>query len=218
MFVTSILYHVVMIIVLCIYTFAARQVFTETLLAATSLYLVLGSGFAAIFALIEWLQPGSFTSSAGAVASWQELLYFSYITLTSLGYGDILPVKYYAQAFEAIIGVLYSVLLLSQLVGMHTLYAPSRRKRSIKTHPVIVICAGLALLAVFYIVGGPRGGAQSKARAMLAFILVWLCVSLVNMGVGVLWAGYSVAQEAPFLIGVFGVPALMVWLIRTRTS
>ena len=122
-FVTSIAHHFVIIVVLGIYIFAARQVFTEIILAATSLYLILGSGFAAIFALIEWLQPGSFAGAGGNVANWQELLYFSYVTLTSLGYGDILPVKYYAQAFaafEAIIGVLYTVILLSRLVGMHT--------------------------------------------------------------------------------------------------
>jgi Ion channel len=121
-FVTSIAYHLVIIVVLGIYIFAARKVFTEIILAATSLYLILGSGFAAVFALIEWLQPGSFVGANGGVTAWQELLYFSYVTLTSLGYGDILPVKYYAQAFaafEAIVGVLYTVILLSRLVGMH---------------------------------------------------------------------------------------------------
>lgn len=122
-FVTSIAYHLVIIMVLGVYTFAARQVLTETILAATSLYLILGSAFAAVFALIEWLQPGSFVNANGSVTQWQDFLYFSYVTLTSLGYGDILPVRYYAQAFsafEAIVGVLYTVLLLSRLVGMHT--------------------------------------------------------------------------------------------------
>lgn len=122
-FATSIAHHLVIIVVLGIYIFAARQVFTEIILAATSLYLILGSAFAAIFALIEWSQPGSFVGGNGNVANWQELLYFSYVTLTSLGYGDILPVAYYAQAFaafEAIVGVLYTVILLSRLVGMHT--------------------------------------------------------------------------------------------------
>lgn len=122
-YVSSIAYHGVMIAVLGWYTLAARTVFTEVILAATTLYLIIGSGFAAIFALIEWLEPGSFIGAAGPVSSWQELLYFSYVTLTSLGFGDILPVSYYAQAFtafEAIAGVLYTVILLSRLVGMHT--------------------------------------------------------------------------------------------------
>lgn len=59
----------------------------------------------------------------GHVSNWQELSYFSYVTLTSVGYGNILPVKYDAQAFaavEAIVGVPYAVIVLSRLIGVHT--------------------------------------------------------------------------------------------------
>ena len=93
------------------------------ILAATSLYLVLGSAFAAVFGLLLWLEPGAFVASSGADVEWQQLLYYSYVTLTTLGYGDIVPVGFHAQAFaafEAIIGTLYTVVvLLSRLVGLH---------------------------------------------------------------------------------------------------
>ena len=95
---------------------------TEVLLAATSLYLILGSVFAAVFGVILWLEPGAFVASSGAEVQWQQLLYYSFVTLTTLGYGDIVPVGHYAQAFaafQAIIGTLYTVLLLSRLVGLH---------------------------------------------------------------------------------------------------
>lgn len=121
-YLTSIAYHAVIIVVLARYTFTARTVMTEVILAATSLYLVLGSAFAAIFGLLLWLEPGAFVSSSGADVQWQQLLYYSYVTLTTLGYGDIIPIGFYAQAFaafEAIIGTLYTVLLLSRLVGLH---------------------------------------------------------------------------------------------------
>ena len=121
-YLTSIAYHAVMIAVLARYTFSPGTVLTEVLLAATTLYLVLGSIFAAIFGVIAWLEPGAFISSSGASVGWQQLLYYSYVTLTTLGYGDIIPVGHYAQAFaafEAIIGTLYTVLLLSRLVGLH---------------------------------------------------------------------------------------------------
>ncbi|MGP4842827.1 potassium channel family protein [Marinobacter sp. 1Y8] len=121
-FVTSIAYHAVMCLVLAIYTFRARTVMGDVVLSATSLYLVIGSGFAAIHALIEWLVPGSFVASSGAVITWQQMVYYSYVTLTTLGYGDITPVGFYAQAFasfEAVLGVLYTVILLSRLVGLH---------------------------------------------------------------------------------------------------
>lgn len=126
-YLTSIIYHAVMIFVLAIYTFTARKVMTEVILAATSLYLVLGSIFAAIFGLLSWLEPGAFVSSRGGEVQWQQLLYYSYVTLTTLGYGDIVPVGYYAQAFaafEAIIGTLYTVILLSRLVGLHAAGRP----------------------------------------------------------------------------------------------
>lgn len=83
---------------------------------------MLGSIFAAVFGLVLWLEPGAFIASSGAEVQWQQLLYYSYVTLTTLGYGDIVPVGFYAQAFaafEAIIGTLYTVILLSRLVGLH---------------------------------------------------------------------------------------------------
>ena len=127
-FLASIGYHGVMLWVLARYTFGARQVMTETILAATALYLVIGSAFAAVFATVEWLQPGSFIGPDGPVASWQGHLYFSYVTLTSAGYGDILPRHPLAQATavaEALVGVLYTVILLARLVGLHA--APPAR-------------------------------------------------------------------------------------------
>lgn len=121
-YVSSIAYHLGMIVVLASYTFGARRVMTDVLLSATSLYLVIGSGFAAVLALIEWCAPGSFVASSGAAIGWQQMVYFSYVTLTTLGYGDITPVGFYAQSFvsfEAICGTLYTVILLSRLVGLH---------------------------------------------------------------------------------------------------
>ena len=121
------------------YTFAAREVFTDVILAATSLYLIIGSLFAAIFALVEALAPGSFASASGAVLDWQQLLYFfSYVTLTSLGYGDILPTGFHAQAFAAfeaigVVGAGYTVmqelpvLLVTFLVPAAAAWALGRR-------------------------------------------------------------------------------------------
>lgn len=120
-FLSSIAYHLVICITLALYTFRAKTVMTDVLLSATSLYLVIGSGFGAILALIEWLVPGSFVASSGAAINWQQMVYYSYVTLTTLGYGDITPQGPFAQSivsFEAVLGVLYTVILLSRLVGM----------------------------------------------------------------------------------------------------
>ncbi len=122
LYLSVIAYHGIVLIVLSRYLFGAADIFTPVVVTATSLYLIIGSVFTALFGLVEWLAPGSFVQSSGAAVEWQQFLYFSYVTLTSLGYGDILPVGFYAQslaAFEAVVGVLYTVILLSRLVGMH---------------------------------------------------------------------------------------------------
>lgn len=121
-YLTSIAYHLGIIVVLARYTFGTKTVMTDVLLSATSLYLVIGSGFAAILSLIEWWAPGSFVASSGQAIDWQEMVYFSYVTLTTLGYGDITPAGSFAQSFttfEAIVGTLYTVILLARLVGLH---------------------------------------------------------------------------------------------------
>lgn len=121
-YLTSIAHHLVILVVLARYTFAKQEVLTEVILAATALYLILGSAFAAVYGVVFWVDPAAFTSATGGTVGWQQLLYYSYVTLTTLGYGDVLPVGHVAQslaAFQAIAGTLYTVLLLSRLVGLH---------------------------------------------------------------------------------------------------
>ena len=53
---------------------------------------------------------------------WNELLYFSLVTLTTLGYGDITPLGAVARiwsALEALVGTLYLAVLISRLVGIY---------------------------------------------------------------------------------------------------
>ena len=72
---------------------------------------------------------------------------------------------------------------------------------------LVIIVAGLLLLAVFAFAGVRWGGMQSIATAGKIFIAVWLAVALVNMGFGVLRAGYSINEELPVFLVLFGVPA-----------
>jgi hypothetical protein len=48
------------------------------------------------------------------------------------------------------------------------------------------------------------------------FILPWLVASVVNMLVGIYWAGYTFSAEAPVLAVVFGVPAAAAWYVARR--
>lgn len=83
-------------------------------------------------------------------------------------------------------------------------------------HMALVILAGLLLLTVFALFGWLWGhDLPSSAQAAKWFMPVWLALALVNLWVGVTKAGYTVAQEAPILLIVAGIPiaaaALLAW-------
>ena len=81
-------------------------------------------------------------------------------------------------------------------------------------HTVIVLAVGFGLFALCALVGHVLGGAPRVAAAALAFLSVWFVGSGINMYLGVNRAGYSVSEEAPIFLVVFGVPAaaaLLAW-------
>lgn len=80
-------------------------------------------------------------------------------------------------------------------------------------HMIMVICGGLMLATVFALFGRLWGhDTAGIVQGLRWFVPVWAGVALVNMWVGVTRAGYSVAQEAPILVVVFGVPAALALL------
>ena len=96
------------------------------------LYLVIGLIFVALFCFVALLAPNAFAGFPPlednlSVAG--NLIYFSFVTLTSVGYGDIVPLHPLARSLasiEAIIGQLYPASLLARLV---TLELEQRRGR-----------------------------------------------------------------------------------------
>jgi len=95
-----------------------------TISAALVVYLLLGVIWFQAFVLVEHLAPGSFygISTGDPAVVRGELFYYSFVTLTTLGYGDIGPLSDRSRSLaltEAIIGQLYLVVLVAALVGMH---------------------------------------------------------------------------------------------------
>lgn len=103
----------------------------ELVLAAVCVYLLLGGFFTAVFGALESAVPGSFAVEArphDAVA-WQELTYFSYVTLATLGYGDVVPVSPWARTLataEAVAGTLFLITIVGRLVGAYIGPRPGR--------------------------------------------------------------------------------------------
>ena len=104
----------------------AERVSTDTLFAAACVYLVMGLWWGKLHLLLEWAMPGSYELGlpAGATADDvdQVLTYFSFVTLSTLGYGDVLPASPAARnlaSLQALMGQLYVAILVARLVGLH---------------------------------------------------------------------------------------------------
>ena len=104
---------------------AGDNISTNRILGAICVYLMLGVIWALSYGLMEAMIPGSFgglTESAES-SSWSpHWVYFSFVTLTTLGYGDVLPLTYFARTlayFEAIVGQFYLAVLVAGLVGAY---------------------------------------------------------------------------------------------------
>jgi hypothetical protein len=99
------------------YVLAAKRVTRDMIFGAISAYLLIGIAWTSAYALLEALQPGSFSIDE---AQTPDFYYYSFTTLTTLGYGDITPVTSRAKSMavlEAVNGVLYIAVLIARLVG-----------------------------------------------------------------------------------------------------
>ncbi len=115
------------------YVFETHTITRDVLYAAVAIYLLLGAVFVPVYGLVDTL---TFELSDGAhhafvggsmgadeLFAWQDFIYYSYVTLTTLGYGDILPVTMVAKAavaLEAIIGVMYLTIIMARLVSLYS--------------------------------------------------------------------------------------------------
>ena len=95
----------------------------DTLAGAVSAYFLVGITYGLAYALVEQLHPGSFrdTIMPGHVISPNEYIFFSFVTLTTVGYGDIVPWGPHARALaiiEGVTGIMYPAVLIGRLVGL----------------------------------------------------------------------------------------------------
>ena len=82
----------------------------------------------------------------------------------------------------------------------------------------LFLLAGFLLLAASFIVAKlfSENYPSATLAATAAFILLWLALTAFNMWTGVLKAGYSVAEELPVLLLLFGVPAVAAIVIKWK--
>ena len=99
------------------------KVDSNKMIGSLSLYLLLGLVWTILYLILIQIDPTAF-SGIDAVnwkQNFSQVAYYSFVTLTTLGYGDILPVNKVAQFFvymEAIIGVFYMAIIVSSLISL----------------------------------------------------------------------------------------------------
>jgi voltage-gated potassium channel len=105
----------------------APRVNAEVLCAGLSVYLLLGMAWMFAYLLVSDLSPDAFAFTTGLdsshVLSRFNAFYFSFITLSTVGYGDIVPVSYVARmlaATEAVTGTLFMAVLIARLVALYS--------------------------------------------------------------------------------------------------
>lgn len=117
------IFHINIIWTLMRYIFTSEKVTADVIYAACAVYFLLSFFFVPVYGMLETAIPGSYVDNtlAGPV-QWQQFVYYSLITLSTAGYGDILPANMWARmlaGIEATIGVLYVAILVARLVSLY---------------------------------------------------------------------------------------------------
>ena len=105
-----------------------RVLFTGTIdgnkiIGAICIYILLGLIWAILYLFIAEFMPGAFNGLAQApwLENFATAVYFSFVTITTLGFGDIspaLPLARFLVFMEAIVGVFYIAILVASLIGV----------------------------------------------------------------------------------------------------
>jgi hypothetical protein len=141
---TEILDFVAVLLLLCALTvvlglavFGPGRVTVHRIVGAIAIYLNVGTAFALAYRVIAALGPGRFSPVAhGASPSGNtltDLIYFSFSTLTTTGYGDIVPIDPFARSLanvEAVIGQLFPATLLARLITLELEHRRAERERT----------------------------------------------------------------------------------------
>jgi Ion channel len=128
--ISSCLFLAVTVIALVSRLFIVRSVTLDTISAAICAYLLMGVAFAYAFAVVELQNPASFSAAlfqkavghtAPLIASLHSFIYYSFVCLTTTGFGDISPVSEGARSLsvmESVFGQLYVAILIARLVSL----------------------------------------------------------------------------------------------------
>ena len=107
----------------------AGAISIDRIVGAAAAYLLLGFAWGEMYRLVSALVPGAFVSAGSGPLDRDQFYYFSIVTLTTLGYGDLAPLHPIARSLamlEALTGQLFPAILIARLVAMELMARTSR--------------------------------------------------------------------------------------------
>jgi voltage-gated potassium channel Kch len=127
----GVVFFAYMIVNILLFIYKQDEVTRDLIVGAAVVYLLMAMMWTFIYKVVEMASPGSFTISATDIHERLRFTYFSLVTITTLGYGDIVPTTGLASALatlEAVVGQLYLVTTVAWLVGVRV--SQSRERKS----------------------------------------------------------------------------------------
>ena len=112
--------------------FAPGRITTDRIMGAVALYLLFGVVWGNAYEIVALADPAAFNAAPDPGRGIERWFYFSFVTLTTVGYGDVTPVSRAARVLaigEALVGQLYPAIILARLVTLQTSEPPARRPR-----------------------------------------------------------------------------------------
>ena len=118
----STIFFLVVVVFLVIQIANSKTIGFMEFLESVNTYLLFGIAASILFRAIYDINPANFSSSVDSLNSQSDFIYFAFVTLTTLGYGDILPVSPGAKSltiFFSVSGQLYLTMIVALLVGKY---------------------------------------------------------------------------------------------------
>lgn len=109
--------------------FREEKVTLDVIYGAIAVYFLAALAWASAYQFVYLINPASFRVIVGDTLYFSDLYYFSFVTMTTTGFGDIAPATRIARALsllEAVFGQLYIAVIIARLVGVHITHAKGR--------------------------------------------------------------------------------------------
>jgi hypothetical protein len=126
----GVVFFAYMIVNILLFIYKQDEITRDLIVGAAVVYLLMAIMWTFIYRVVEMTQPGSFTIAATDIHERLRFTYFSLVTITTLGYGDIVPTTGLASSLatlEAVVGQLYLVTTVAWLVGVRVTQSRERK-------------------------------------------------------------------------------------------